>query len=159
MCNCSLFFCFAYVLYFISLITIADISCDINGSIEFLEKTTTVEHPFFHYEPNTGHIYDHIKTQTITVLGVDILPTELARESSQHFGNALLPLLTKIFKSKNNGLSLPLELERACIAESGNLKPRYDYLATLVEKASKQEVDIGTKEDYQHAILISLEVR
>jgi len=88
-------------LYVFSLIAIADISCDINGSIEFLEKTTSVEHPFFYYDPIADQIYDRIeskhnddnKRSTITVLGVDILPTELAKESSKHFGNALLPLL------------------------------------------------------------------
>jgi len=126
-----------------------------------------VEHPFFYYDPIADQIYDRIeskhnddnKRSTITVLGVDILPTELAKESSKHFGNALLPLLKGIHMTTKNELSIPLELERACITEGGNLKPRYSYLSSFIHKYPKQETNISSKDHHQHSILISLEVR
>lgn len=164
-----------------SLIAIADISCDINGSIEFLDKTTSIDHPFFHYNPLNGMISDHFETsgrfhknndKTISVMGVDILPAELARESSEHFGNALLPLLTKITMGSspdnNIALTLPPELELACIAEGGQLKPRYGYLATfLMRTATTAEEPPFTRRDHpptdsangllKYSSLISLE--
>jgi alpha-aminoadipic semialdehyde synthase len=132
-----------------------------------LEKTTSVEHPFFHYDPITAQIYDQIeashnddgKRSTIIVLGVDILPTELAKESSQHFGNALLPLLKCIHMTNKNELCMPLELERACITEGGNLKPRYNYLSSFIHKYRKQEMTISSTDRHQYSILLSLEVR
>ena len=39
---------------------------------------------------------DEIADDTVAVMGVDILPTELSVESSQHFGDALLPLLKQM---------------------------------------------------------------
>ena len=165
------------------LIAIADISCDINGSIEFLDKATSIDHPFFHYNPLNGIVSDHFETsgrfyknndKTISVMGVDILPAELARESSEHFGNALLPLLTKINigSSANNNIAptLPPELELACIAEGGQLKPRYGYLATFLARAATTvEVAPFTRRDdppsdsanglLKYSSLISLEAR
>ena len=66
-----------------------------NGSIEFLEKTTTVDKPHFEYLPLSDHITDEISPNGIAMMGVDILPSELPRDSTKHFGNALSPLLEK----------------------------------------------------------------
>jgi alpha-aminoadipic semialdehyde synthase len=72
------------------LLVVADISCDVNGSIEFLERSTTIDKPFFQYDPVTGQeVSDDIEGRGITMMGVDILPSELPVDSSNHFGNAL----------------------------------------------------------------------
>lgn len=78
------------------LYAVGDISCDVNGSIEFLEKTTTIDKPFFSYNPDTKEVSDEISKDGIAVMGVDILPTELSVESSNHFGEALMPLLRQL---------------------------------------------------------------
>ena len=97
----------------------ADISCDIRGSIEFLEKSTTVEEPYFEYDPLTGKVSDGISGQGVAMMSVDILPTELPKESSRHFGDALLPLMEKLIEVKGKskakslhdlGDELPFEL-------------------------------------------------
>ena len=72
---------------------IADVSCDVNGSIEFLEQTTTIENPFFTYNPMLNKSIEGVAEDGIAIMGVDILPTELPRESSKHFGDALIPLI------------------------------------------------------------------
>jgi len=136
------------------LIAVADISCDVNGSIEFLEKTTSIEHPFFQYEPVSGQVTDRIDNEGITVMGVDILPTELARESSEHFGDALLPLLRKVIQRENQNFILPIEFERACIAEAGELTSRYEYITAFMRKATKEVAEHPAS----YSILISLEV-
>lgn len=84
------------------LYAVGDISCDVNGSIEFLEKTTSIDKPFFSWNPTTKEVSDEISNDGIAVMGVDILPTEIAVESSNHFGEALMPLLKQLI---SNGFS------------------------------------------------------
>ena len=79
-----------------SLFVVGDISCDVNGSIEFLQHTTTIDKPFFSWNPVTNKEMDDITADSVAIMGVDILPTELSVESSKHFGDALLPLLKQL---------------------------------------------------------------
>ena len=86
--------CIAFLLG--SLFAVGDISCDVNGSIEFLDHTTTIDKPFFSWSPITNTAVDEITEDSVAVMGVDILPTELSVESSKHFSEALLPLLKQL---------------------------------------------------------------
>jgi alpha-aminoadipic semialdehyde synthase len=73
---------------------VSDISCDVNGSVEFLERSTTIDRPCFQYDPLRGkEVSNTIEGHGITMMGVDILPTELPIESSTHFGNAVKDVL------------------------------------------------------------------
>jgi alpha-aminoadipic semialdehyde synthase len=122
------------------LYAVGDISCDVNGSLEFLEKTTSIDKPFFSYNPTTQEVSDEISNDGIAVMGVDILPTELSVESSNHFGEALLPLLRQLI---GNGFSkdddvyekLPPELANACITQNGALTPNFQYIQALMSRA------------------------
>lgn len=128
------------------LFTVADISCDVNGSVQFLEKTTSVEHPYFTYNPLLGEVTDDITTEGVAVMGVDILPTELPRESSAHFGEALVPLLEKYIANHSvsndslqsyNDMSaqLPQELRDACITDQGSLTPNFEYIKAFMKRS------------------------
>ena len=79
-----------------SLYAVGDISCDVGGSIEFLQQTTTIDKPFFAWNPLTNTAADDITVDSVAMMGVDILPTELSVEGSNHFGDALLPLLEQL---------------------------------------------------------------
>jgi alpha-aminoadipic semialdehyde synthase len=68
-----------------SLLSIADISCDIDGSIEITKKASTIEEPFFYYKTERG--------DQIQVMSIDNLPTQLPVDSSQHFSACLVPIL------------------------------------------------------------------
>lgn len=87
---------------------IADVSCDVNGSIEFLERTTTIENPYFTFDPLRNQTFEGVAENGIAMMGIDILPTELPRESSEHFGDALVPLIGDflIYCSDNDICSL-----------------------------------------------------
>jgi hypothetical protein len=92
------------------LLLLSDITCDVNGSIEFLERTTTIEEPFFHYDPLTGtEVSPGIGSSGITVLGVNILPSELSRESSAHFGEAVSHVLEQILTAKDEASNNNIE--------------------------------------------------
>jgi hypothetical protein len=94
--------CFVYLR---RLLVVSDISCDIHGGIEFLERSTTIDQPSFQYDPITGKEAitstsdDDDDSNNITVMGVDILPTELPLESSTHFGNAVRDLLDEFVQA------------------------------------------------------------
>ena len=88
---------------------VADISCDVNGSIEFLDRTTNVDSPYFQYDPILKReVSEQISSNGVTMMGVDILPTELPRDSSEYFGDAFLPVLEKYLDSKDNKASSEL---------------------------------------------------
>lgn len=87
--------------FYCRLMLVVDISCDVNGSVEFLERTTNIDNNHYQYDPIVkSEVSGTISSEGVTVMGVDILPTELPRESSIFFGDALLPVLEKLIDSK-----------------------------------------------------------
>uniref|UniRef100_A0AAV1VLI7 Saccharopine dehydrogenase (NAD(+), L-glutamate-forming) n=1 Tax=Peronospora matthiolae TaxID=2874970 RepID=A0AAV1VLI7_9STRA len=122
------------------LLGIADISCDIGGSVEFLERATEIERPFALYDVAEDKMSDDGDFRGlggdngIMMMGVDILPSELARESSQQFGDSLLKYANTLSSISSSDVplyehkELPAELRGACIASNGVLTPRYEYI-------------------------------
>ncbi|MFZ1289997.1 MAG: bifunctional lysine ketoglutarate reductase /saccharopine dehydrogenase family protein [Melioribacteraceae bacterium] len=111
---------------------IGDISCDVEGSIEITVKNTDSNNPSFVYEPLTDEVKNGIEGDGPVVLAVDKLPAELPRESSQFFGNSLLPfikLLASADYTKNfEEMEIPNEIKKAIIAHKGKLTPQFEYL-------------------------------
>jgi alpha-aminoadipic semialdehyde synthase len=69
--------------------------------MKLLERTTTVENPYFTYDPiSEREVASEITDSGITVLGVDILPSELPRESSEHFGNSAQGVIKEFLSAK-----------------------------------------------------------
>jgi len=117
-----------------NLLAVADISCDVNGSVEFLDHSTTIDKQFFQFDPITGDISDDITEKGVVVMGCDILPTELARESSKNFGDTLVPLI-KDFIIENRKGKLPEVLKNACITSGGSFMPSFRYIEALKSRA------------------------
>jgi hypothetical protein len=130
-----------------SFLCLADISCDIGGSVEFLEKSTTVEMPYFHYDPLSDTVSDIPMSEGISVMGVDILPSELPRESSKHFGDALMPLLHEIV-GEGRGEEVGEELKNACITAGGQLAENFRYIDQLKRDYFKAQDKIDSQEDH-----------
>ncbi|VAI61785.1 unnamed protein product [Triticum turgidum subsp. durum] len=112
------------------LVGISDITCDIGGSIEFVNKSTSIERPFFRYDTSTNLYHDDMEGDGVICLAVDILPTEFSREASQHFGDILSRFVTSLASAKGL-LELPSHLRRACIAYAGKLTPLYEYIPRM----------------------------
>ena len=72
---------------------IADVSCDIEGSVELTVKETHIDEPVYVYDPDTGRIADGVEGKGPVVLAVGNLPCELSRESSEAFSAALSPFV------------------------------------------------------------------
>ncbi|KAK2999315.1 hypothetical protein RJ639_024199 [Escallonia herrerae] len=113
------------------LVGICDISCDIGGSLEFVNQTTLVDSPFFRYDPFSHSYHRDMDGSGVICAAVDILPTEFAKEASQHFGD-ILSLFIGSLASKKDIEELPVHLRRACIAHGGALTSLYEYIPRML---------------------------
>ena len=115
---------------------IGDISCDIEGAIEATVRSTDPGSPIYVYHPDTGDTTDGYEGQGPVILAVDILPSELPRESSSDFSQVLrefIPVIAQAdFSADFDALELPSPIKRAVIAHKGELTPDYRYIGTLV---------------------------
>lgn len=105
--------------------TIADISCDIEGSVPATLRSTTIADPVMGYNPVTQQEIAPYQANSIDIMAVDNLPCELPRDASHEFSHNLishvLPELLGV------GTSSPM-IERAIITQSGHLGKHYQYL-------------------------------
>jgi saccharopine dehydrogenase (NAD+, L-lysine-forming) len=107
-----------------SIKVIADISCDINGSIKSTIRASSIENPFYGYNPYTGTEIPPFAPGCITVMAVDNLPGELPRDSSEDFGRMLSD---RIIPALIEGDSHEI-ISRATLLKDGTLTPRFSYL-------------------------------
>lgn len=108
---------------------IADITCDVNGSIPSTKRTSRIGDPVYDYNRFTEEIeppYSH--PDNVTVMAIDNLPSELPRDSSEEFGGTFIERILKHLIQDKEGI-----IERATITRNGKLTPRYAYLQAFVE--------------------------
>ncbi|CAH9077061.1 unnamed protein product [Cuscuta europaea] len=123
------------------LVGICDISCDIEGSIEFIKQTTSIDSPFCRYNPFNNTYHQDMEGNGILCSAVDILPTEYAKEASQHFGD-ILSQFVRSLASVESLDELPAPLRRACIVHLGNLTPLYDYIPRMRNSDLEDSPDV-----------------
>lgn len=111
---------------------IGDISCDVNGSVECTDKGTEIEDPIFVYHPATRTHTMGYQGEGVLVMAVDILPSELPRDSSAGFADVLINYVKAIadcdFSDDFLKLDLPNAIKSALILHRGELTPHYKYL-------------------------------
>ena len=126
---------------------VSDISCDAGGAIEFLERSTTIDRPTYQYDPiQRREVADHIDNVGVTMLGVDILPTELPADSSRHFGNVLSGILDDFVAVKDASASssldiskFPQSLQKATVTTAdGQFTKDFQYLESLIQLKGDQ---------------------
>jgi hypothetical protein len=104
---------------------VADITCDIGGSIPCTRKPSTIPDPIYDYDPSTDMVHPPFSdAKWITVMAVDNLPCELPRSASEEFGRDLIDKIMKplLLGDKDGTLS------RATIAMNGRLTEQFRYL-------------------------------
>lgn len=107
---------------------IADISCDIEGSVPSTIRACSIDKPFYGYNPVTEKEDIAFGKETVTVMAVDNLPCELPRDASEDFGKELMERVMPSLLQQDNGL-----IERATIVNKGVLMPRFNYLTDWVK--------------------------
>ena len=112
---------------------IGDITCDPDGSIECTHNGTEIEDPVFVYDPFTRQPTMGLEGRGLLIMAVDILPSELPREASIAFGDALFPFVKAMaetdFEQAYDELTLPKPIKRALILHKGKLTPAFEYIS------------------------------
>jgi alanine dehydrogenase len=103
---------------------IADITCDIDGSIPSTIRSSSIDNPFYGY-----HIKDHhedlpFNKDTICIMAVDNLPCELPRDASDDFGKDLQERVLPFLFSQD----VDKVIERSSICIDGKLTKGFEYL-------------------------------
>lgn len=108
---------------------IADVTCDIGGSIPTTLRASTILDPVYDVDRATGSEIPAFGSQTsISVMAIDNLPCELPRESSLEFGKQLEQWVIPALLEENAPI-----LERATVARDGDLTLEFMYLREFVE--------------------------
>lgn len=105
--------------------TIADITCDIHGSVPINVGATSIQDPVYGIDRDTlkqTNPYMPSK-QTVDVMAVDNLPNELPKDASAHFGAHFEKFILGELLKEDSKI-----IERATICKHGKLTKEYEYL-------------------------------
>lgn len=119
---------------------IGDISADLEGSIEATVRITEPGSPVYVYDPLTGRDVEGVEGRGPVIMAVDILPSELPRDSSVYFSQVLRDFIPAIARADYSvgweELDLPPAVKRAVIVYQGRLTPSYEYLDEYLQNGS-----------------------
>ena len=110
--------------------TIADITCDIDGSIPTTRRASSIADPFYDIHPGSYDIHPPFSGEDhITVMAVDNLPCELPVDASQDFGKNLMEkVLPSLLGNDPDQI-----IERASITRDGRLTEKFAYLQDFID--------------------------
>lgn len=111
---------------------IADITCDINGSVPINVGASTIADPVYGIDKKTGEKVAPFQNtnDTVDVMAVDNLPNELACDASLHFGKHFEKyIIPELLKKDGSDI-----INRATLCEQGKLTSHYDYLSDYAYK-------------------------
>lgn len=104
---------------------VADITCDINGSVPSTKKASSIADPIYDYDPSTDSVKPALSSdQYFTVMAIDNLPCELPRSASEEFGRDLIDRVLPILIGEDKDEII----ERATITRDGKLTSHFEYL-------------------------------
>ena len=105
---------------------VADITCDINGSIPCTMRASSIPDPVYDYDKNSEQIVNsYSNPDNITVMAVDNLPCELPRDASESFARQLAQHIFYNLVVEDEDLIL----NQATIVKNGKLTIKYSYLS------------------------------
>ena len=107
---------------------IADISCDVQGSVPITYKASSIKDPVIGWSRRTLSPCEPYTEDSVDVMAVGNLPNELPKDASEEFGEMLLQLVMPEFLSEKSRL-----IQEATITQSGNLTAHFQYLSDFVQ--------------------------
>jgi alpha-aminoadipic semialdehyde synthase len=125
------------------LLAISDVTCDYMGTIDFMRHFTTIEKPFFIYNPETDEIIHDVDKPKSGILynSIENMPSEFPLDASAHFGSKLSRFVEDILKSDSSKplkeQGLPIQIENAVITDKGKLTNKFTYIQKLREQKNK----------------------
>ncbi|HEY0654891.1 MAG TPA: NAD(P)-dependent oxidoreductase [Chryseosolibacter sp.] len=108
---------------------IADITCDIDGSVPSTKRASSIADPIYDYNAESDSVQPALSSgKNVTVMAIDNLPCELPRSASEEFGRDLIDRVLPMLLGKDeDGV-----IARATIAENGKLTSHFEYLTDYV---------------------------
>jgi len=108
---------------------IADITCDINGSIPTTVQPSTITEPLYDFNTQSFEVETACSNlQHITVMAVDNLPCEMPRDASVDFGRDLIDrVLPSLVVQDTEQI-----IANAFVAKEGTLTSNFSYLEDYV---------------------------
>jgi len=111
---------------------IADISCDVEGSVPITYMATSIADPVIGWSRRTLSPCEPFSKESIDVMAVGNLPNELPRDASEEFGEMLLQHVIPELIQGNSRL-----IDEATIAKGGNLTAHFSYLSDFVQESAE----------------------
>ncbi len=105
---------------------IADVTCDTHGSVPINYGATTIDNPVYGIEKKTlKQVAPFQNTKdSVDIMAVDNLPSELPKSASEHFGNVLREyIIPEVLQDEKS-----IVLHNATICDNGKLTERFEYL-------------------------------
>ncbi len=105
---------------------IADITCDINGSVPVNSGASTIADPVYAVDLETGKRVPPFRPPgtSVDIMAVDNLPNELPADASEYFGIQLEKYVLKELLNPDSDI-----IRRATICAHGKLTEHFTYLA------------------------------
>lgn len=109
---------------------IADITCDIDGSVPTTTKPTTIDDPVYDIDlTNFTEKAPFSHEEHLSVMSIDNLPNELPRDASASFGEQMMEfVLPDLLKSYQQPI-----IKNASITADGDLTEKFEYLRDYLE--------------------------
>jgi saccharopine dehydrogenase (NAD+, L-lysine forming) len=118
-----------------NIMVIADITCDVNGSVPTTIRSSSVSEPVYDLDPKSFEEKTAFSSlDNITVMAIDNLPCELPRDASVDFGNQLMKHVIPELMLEQSDL-----LDRATIVKEGRLTSDFQYLDDYVNQPDSNE--------------------
>ena len=109
---------------------IADISCDVEGSVPITYKATSIADPVIGWSRTKLEPCEPYLADSIDVMSVGNLPNELPKDASEEFGEMLsLHIIPALFAAQSR------LLEEATITRGGKLTAHFEYLSDFVQES------------------------
>jgi alanine dehydrogenase len=106
---------------------IADISCDVDGSIPITYMATSIQNPVIGWSRKNQAPCEPFTEDSIDIMAVGNLPNELPCDASEEFGENFLHYVISEFLTGNSRM-----ITEATICENGKLTENYHYLEDYV---------------------------
>jgi len=112
---------------------VADITCDIEGSIPSTKAPSTIDDPVYDFDPSENRMEAAYSDEAnLSVMAVDNLPCELPRDASNDFGKELMAKVIPDLVGEDKEEII----KRATITKDGSLSERFNYLTDFVKGKS-----------------------
>ena len=107
----------------------ADVTCDIapESSIPCTVRASSIANPVYGYDLQTGTETAPFLSNSIDVMAIDNLPSEMPRDASRSFGDQFIHHILQELLRPDSAV-----IERATIAENGQLGKHFQYLQSYV---------------------------